>query len=507
MDIEQLAGTKLGNYEIERLIGSSGLGVVYKARHVSSDCPVALKILPPVLRPDPLFVKRFHRVIQAITQLRHANIVQVYESGESQDLLFFSMECINGKTLHEILEKKGRLESDEAVGMISQTARALEHAHKNNIIHGDVEPSNIIIDESGNAKVKGFGLANVFEPHPSAVRISVSIVGDPGYLSPELLHLGYHFVDHRTDIWTLGVTLYEALTGKLPFEATNFAELVRKIASEKPEPISSVQKDIPAMLEHVIAKMLEKNPQKRYPDMETLINDLKAVKSGEAVSAEKLSSLKAVIPSFRLKMKNGMLRTRKKESHRDRPRRKVYTGISGLVVFCLIVYGIRVGIKSVQHLQREATGKKTRLQTQRQLEFLRMLKSPANLSKLLDAAVVQGNVESVRAFLDHGADPNLYSAKRGESVLHSSIAMVLLDKGADVNAKASDSARTPLMLAAAKGEAEMVKILLEKGADANISDTSGKTALELAEETGHTEIVHLLLDVGAVHLKQHVRGE
>ena len=229
---------------------------------------------------------------------------------------------------------------------------------------------------------------------------------------------------------------------------------------------------------------------------------------------EYFASSKAVIPSFRLKMKNGMLRTRKKESHRDRPRRKVYTGISGLVVFCLIVYGIRVGIKFVQHLQREATVKKTHLQTQRQLEFLRMLKSPANLSKLLDAAVVQGNVESVRAFLDHGADPNLYSAKRGESVLHSSIAlghkdvaMVLLEKGADVNAKASDSGRTPLMLAAAKGEAEMVKILLEKGADANISDTSGKTALELAEETGHTEIVHLLLDVGAVHLKQHVRGE
>ncbi|UCD57114.1 MAG: serine/threonine protein kinase, partial [Candidatus Hydrogenedentota bacterium] len=163
MDIEQLAGTRLGNYEIESLLGRGGMGVVYKARQISLDRVVALKILPPNLSSDPSYIKRFEREARAVAKLSHPNILHIYDVGEDKDLHFFSMEYVEGRTLDEFLKEKGRLDPDEAVRIITQAAQGIEHAHENNIIHRDIKPSNIIIDKRSNVKVMDFGLARSTE--------------------------------------------------------------------------------------------------------------------------------------------------------------------------------------------------------------------------------------------------------------------------------------------------------------------------------------------------------
>jgi len=143
MDIEQLAGTRLGNYEIESLLGRGGMGVVYKARQISLDRPVALKILIPTLSSDASFVKRFQREARAVAKLDHSNIIHIYDVSEEEGLHFFSMQYVEGRTLDDILKEKRCLDTDEAVWIISQAADGIEHAHRNDIIHRDIKSSNI----------------------------------------------------------------------------------------------------------------------------------------------------------------------------------------------------------------------------------------------------------------------------------------------------------------------------------------------------------------------------
>ena len=161
MDIEQLAGTKLGNYKVESLLGRGGMGVVYKARQISLDRSVALKILPPSLSSDSSFVKRFQREARAVAKFSHPNIVQIFDISIQEDLHFFSMEYVEGKTLDDVLKEKGKLTVGEAVRIMTQAAQGIEHAHNNRIIHRDIKPSNIILDKRENVKVMDFGLARI----------------------------------------------------------------------------------------------------------------------------------------------------------------------------------------------------------------------------------------------------------------------------------------------------------------------------------------------------------
>ncbi|UCD58105.1 MAG: serine/threonine protein kinase, partial [Candidatus Hydrogenedentota bacterium] len=199
MDIERLAGTKLGNYEIESLLGRGGMGVVYKVRQISLDRPVALKILPPALSSDASFVKRFRREARAVAKLDHSNIVQIFDIAEEEGLHFFSMQYVEGTTLDAVLKEKGRLNVGEAIRIIIQAAQGIEHAHKNNIIHRDVKPSNIIVDNFGNVKVMDFGLARAADDR-SKVTQSGALIGTLGYMSPE--QCCGEELDFRTDIYS-----------------------------------------------------------------------------------------------------------------------------------------------------------------------------------------------------------------------------------------------------------------------------------------------------------------
>jgi TolB-like protein/serine/threonine protein kinase/Tfp pilus assembly protein PilF len=273
MDIEQLAGTRLGNYQIESLLGQGGMGVVYKARQISLSRPVALKILPPHLSSDASFVKRFKREAQAVAQLDHPNLVQIFDIVRARGLHFFSMQYVEGKTLDEVLKQRGRLNADEAINIVLQAAQGIEHAHKNGIIHRDIKPSNIIIDESGNAKVMDFGLARTAEERSRLTR-SGTLIGTLDYMSPEQCRGDE--VDGRTDIYSLGVVLYEALTGRMPFEAPNEAALIHKIINEDPPDIQALNPNVPISLSKVIFKAMAKDKEDRYGEIGELIEDLRS---------------------------------------------------------------------------------------------------------------------------------------------------------------------------------------------------------------------------------------
>lgn len=295
MDIERLAGTRLGNYEIESLLGQGGMGVVYKARQVNLDRPVALKILPPHLSSDGSFVKRFKREARAVAKLSHSNIIQIFDIAEEKGLHFFSMEYVAGETLDKVLGKKGKLEPSEAVRIISQVALALEHAHKHNIIHRDVKPTNIIIDDSGSVKVMDFGLARAADDR-SKVTQSGTLIGTLGYMSPEQCR-GEEF-DFRTDIYSLGVVLYEMLTGKVPFDAPNEVAMIHKIVNEKPAEVIELNPEVSSDLSTIVSQAMAKNRDDRYIGISDFMKGLREVASQTSSPSigERKSPSIAVLP-------------------------------------------------------------------------------------------------------------------------------------------------------------------------------------------------------------------
>jgi serine/threonine protein kinase/tetratricopeptide (TPR) repeat protein len=282
MDIERLAGTRLGNYEIESLLGRGGMGVVYKARQVSLDRPVALKILLPNLSSNVSFVKRFQREAEAVAKLNHPNIVQVIDISKAEGVHFFSMQYVRGKTLDEVLNEQSCLDVAEAVRIISQAAQGIEHAHKNGIIHRDIKPSNIILDESGTAKIMDFGLARRTEERSRITRFG-AVMGTVDYMSPEQAR-GEQTIDHRSDIWSLGVVLFEMLTGSTPFVALSDSAVIHKIIYEEPLEVRSLNPEVPPGLSIVIARAITKDQEKRYGNISEFLRDLLTF---ETLSAEK----------------------------------------------------------------------------------------------------------------------------------------------------------------------------------------------------------------------------
>jgi len=279
MDIDRLAGTRLGSYEIESLLGRGGMGVVYKARQVSLDRSVALKILPPDPGSSASYVKRFEREARAVARLSHPNIVQIFDIAEDQGLHFFSMEYIEGDTLDKVLEEKGRLDIDEAVKIISQAAQGIEHAHRGGIIHRDIKPSNIILDARGNVKVMDFGLARMTDDR-SKLTQSGTLMGTLDYMSPEQCR--GEELDERTDIYSLGVVLYEMLAGQPPFEAPNEAALINRIINEAPPAVTSINKNLPTDIEAVVSKAMARDRDGRYSSIADLAED---IRSGHRLSS------------------------------------------------------------------------------------------------------------------------------------------------------------------------------------------------------------------------------
>jgi len=277
-----LTGKNLGNYKIVGKLGQGGMATVFKAHELSLNRMVALKVLSPQLSEDKAYIKRFKREAEAAAQLNHPNIVQIYAIGEEQGVHYFSMEYIKGKSLADIRQEEGVLKPEDAVPIIRQVAEALAEAHKAGLVHRDIKPSNIMIDAAGRPKVTDFGIAYVSYANTKLTRDG-SIIGTPEYLSPEQCE--GKTVDQRSDIYSLGVTLYELLSGKTPYEADTPVSMLMKIVKGEFPPLREVNPNVPESLRVIVDKMMIKDVQQRYQRMEEVIRDLLKLEPGKRIPA------------------------------------------------------------------------------------------------------------------------------------------------------------------------------------------------------------------------------
>ena len=276
MDLE---GKRLGQYQIIEELGRGGMAVVYKAYQPSLNRYVAIKVLPPQFAFDDEFVQRFLREARSAAALHHPNIMTIHDVSHQDGYYFIVMEYVEGKTLDQLVAESGRLPLPRIQRIITQVVNALEHAHQRGLIHRDIKPTNIMVDATRNDHVTlmDFGLVRAAED--SGLTKTGTIVGTPEYMSPEQAE--GEEIDHRTDIYSLGVVLFKMLTGRVPFaKSTPHAVLIAHITQEPPS-LSSVSPGLPAPIEAVVRKALAKDPDKRYARANDLARDLAIAARGE----------------------------------------------------------------------------------------------------------------------------------------------------------------------------------------------------------------------------------
>ena len=256
---DDLTGTTLGHCVIEQMLGQGGMARVYKGRQENLDRAVAIKVLPPYYAADPAFVERFKLEARAMARLSHPNIVTVHDAGEDQGRLYIIMEYIGGGTLKQRMARSMPL--SEITRIIREVASALTYAASMGIIHRDVKPVNVLMDTSGRAVLSDFGIAKVLATS-AALTQSGAGVGTPEYMSPEQCRGGS--VDARSDIYALGIMLYEMLTGHTPFEADNYTALAHSHIYEPVPPPSQRNPRISPAVQAVVMKALEKDPAQRF---------------------------------------------------------------------------------------------------------------------------------------------------------------------------------------------------------------------------------------------------
>ena len=269
----KIKDTLLDNrYRILSKIGVGGMADVYKGEDTLLGRPVAIKILHANFASDDEFVSRFKREAQAAGKLNHPNIVNMYDVGYDQDMHYIIMEYVDGETLKEYITRHHRLSIDEAVKITISIGEGLEHAHAMGIVHCDIKPHNVIITNTGRVKVTDFGIARAMNS-TNTVMYTNSIMGSAHYLSPE--QASGKSVDGNTDIYSLGVVLYEMLTGKVPFEGDTPIAVALKHVREKVIPPTRYNPSIPPLLESVVLKALAKNPADRFESISEMMGDLR----------------------------------------------------------------------------------------------------------------------------------------------------------------------------------------------------------------------------------------
>ncbi len=274
MDPLQLLGKRLSNYEVLELIGKGGMGFVFRARDVSLDREVALKVLRPELSEDKEFESRFVREARNAAKVDHPSIVQVYSAGKMGNLLFMAMQFVKGDTVSKLLEDQGKFEWTKALKICKQVLKALHIAHRHGFIHRDLKPTNIMVDDHGTTKIMDFGLMKHVSVSDGLTKAGV-YYGTPEYSSPEQCQT--QELDARSDIYSLGAVLYEMLTGRLPHVAEEPLALFRKIEKDEPISIRLLNPNIPKEVSDIIHRMMHKDPQRRYQAAEDVLKDIDKV--------------------------------------------------------------------------------------------------------------------------------------------------------------------------------------------------------------------------------------
>ncbi|MCY7347231.1 MAG: serine/threonine protein kinase, partial [Pyrinomonadaceae bacterium] len=318
-----ILGRELGNYRIERPLGAGGMGEVFLAHDAKLNRKVALKILPSEFVLDAERVKRFEREAKAVSALNHPNIVTIYDFGQLDGINFIVTEHIQGVTVRELIKENPSLK--DTLSIISQTCEALAAAHASGIIHRDIKPENIMVRPDGYVKVLDFGLAKL-NPQADSIHVSLTnytqkgmIIGTLAYMSPE--QVSDDHVDHRTDLWSLGVVFYEMLTGKNPFKGENRQATLNAILNLNPPPVSEFVPSLPVELDRILEKALEKDADVSYQTASDIRADIKRVRR-EIDSS----------PSLR----SGSLTNRREAA---KPPRKFLLFTAGFLLLALIGFG------------------------------------------------------------------------------------------------------------------------------------------------------------------------
>jgi serine/threonine-protein kinase len=271
-------------YEMQQRIGRGGMADVYLARDILLDRLVAIKVLFPEYATDPAFVERFRREAQSAANLNHPNIVSVYDWGRSNNTYFMAMEYVPGRTLAEALHDVGQITAMKAAEVGIEVAAALSFAHRGNVVHRDIKPGNILIGSNGQLKVADFGIARALGSASDSNLTQVgAVMGTAAYLSPEQAQGGQP--DPRSDLYSLGIVLYEMVGGRVPFSGDNPVSIAYKQVHEAPLPLNQLASDVPRAFEAIVARLLAKDPDLRYATAEAVRDDLRRFRDGIPVQA------------------------------------------------------------------------------------------------------------------------------------------------------------------------------------------------------------------------------
>lgn len=265
--------TEIAGYKIIAKIGQGAMGSIYQAQQLSMDRIVAIKILPPKLAQNKRVVERFFREARAVAKLSHPNIIQGIDVGESNGLHYFAMEYIDGPTLKEIIRQSGPFEEKKALEIIIQIAHALDHAHKNNLIHRDIKPGNIMLNKNNIAKLCDLGLARLMAFSSETTPEKRVVLGTPAYISPEQARAEPD-VDIRSDIYSLGATFYHLIVGKVPFPAESAAQSIAQHLNQDPIPPREKSPQISNRTNTIILRMMAKKKEERFQTPAELITHL-----------------------------------------------------------------------------------------------------------------------------------------------------------------------------------------------------------------------------------------
>lgn len=276
-----ILGQKLGPYYVSDRLGQGGMGAVYLAKDLALDRPAALKILLPRYADDPEFIARFQREARASAKLSHPNIVQIYSVDIESDPAYMAMEYVDGETLESRLQRGGALSWQHALNVVSQVAAALACAHAAGIVHRDIKPANVLIDKNNRVRVADFGIAKVLGAQ-TKLTSAQHTVGSPCYMSPEQCGVGE--VTPASDLFSLGIMLYEMLTGTLPFKGESSLAVMRQITTENLPALDQHVKGTPQTVQELLDALAARDPALRYSSAQHVLEDLRSLQAGNSMA-------------------------------------------------------------------------------------------------------------------------------------------------------------------------------------------------------------------------------